>query len=172
MSMLISIFIRWRSTKRRRHELPHSQLAERLISKVGCGQMNPSELREHAQDLIEARFSSKAMDMIASLGAHGTSPANVERDLHTWLKNLHNVCLEPKLLKMIVQKPDEKKPTSIDLPILPFHEVLHAISNAGEMQFELSLVGPGGEDAVAKFWQWAVTQPWVKSTPLLRTSIT
>ena len=56
--------------------------------------------------------------------------------------------------------PDSEVPRDVDIGILPMHEVLHAIANAGPLQFEVSLVGLEGEAGIARLWEYARQFQW------------
>ena len=55
-------------------------------------------------DALEAdRDVPETVRCFASLGAFGAHTHNEERDLHRWLKNLHQISLEPYYIKLEVE---------------------------------------------------------------------
>jgi hypothetical protein len=75
--------------------LPHSATVESFITQVGTGGSHVSTVAETARANVTDGIPSQAVKCFASLGASGKFVQNQERDLHTWLKGLYGLELEP-----------------------------------------------------------------------------
>jgi hypothetical protein len=80
--------------------LPHSATVENFITQVGTGGSHVSVVAETARANVVDGIPSAAVKCFASLGASGKFNANQERDLHTWLKGLYGLELEPYHVQM------------------------------------------------------------------------
>ena len=73
---------------------------------LGNGKAHIRTLVKIAQAQVEdGGEPPEAIQAFASLGAFGRCPANEERDLHTWLKDLHGISLEVYYVSMMIQAP-------------------------------------------------------------------
>ena len=54
-----------------------------------------AEIAELARCCVRDGLPKEAVSVFASLGCDGKYPANQERDLHRWLRQLYNLELEP-----------------------------------------------------------------------------
>ena len=126
-----------------------------MIEQFGKGDMSSRQVRNVAHMFGLDGSNSAVMRALKSLGSDGVHPANTERYLHVCTRNMFGCSLEPQTLRLKLETPDSEVPRDVDIGILPMHEVLHAIANAGPLQFEVSLVGPEGEDGIARLWEYA-----------------
>lgn len=72
---------------------------------IGGGKAHVHTLVSMAQSQFMDALNSGAdipetIQSFASLGGWGAHSQNEERDLHRWLKNLHQISLEPYFLKL------------------------------------------------------------------------
>jgi hypothetical protein len=153
--------------RRRLEQLPRSAQAEVLLGMVGDGQAHVAAAHAvavaHVRDLGSSALP--AMVAFASTGGGGSSPQNVERDLHRWLRNLGGYNLHTDTVAMDVLLEDRMSPRTVAVPVLAPHTVIGGILKAGGLQTAVSLTGPGGVDGLRKWWDQAMSQPWVQ--PLL-----
>ena len=71
---------------------------------IGSGRAHVSEVADLARANVQDDLPSDAVQCFASLGTDGKHPANQERDLHVWLKQLYGVGLAPYLVPMDVHE--------------------------------------------------------------------
>ena len=98
--------------------------------------------------------------------SHPTKPRssqNIERDLHVWVRNLHNLSIRPFFLELPLWDGDMVRPVSV--PVLLPHEWVAALYKAGSQHFQESLLSDLGDDAIDAFWEWYLQQPWGSSHP-------
>eukprot|EP00959_Pyramimonas_sp_CCMP1952_P290375 6073505-Pyramimonas_sp.AAC.1 len=151
---------RRKRTRQRYEDSAHSHLGEHLLEQAGRSDISCKQLQDTGHKAILDGADNDVMRAIESLGAGGAQPQNAERDLHRWARDLFNCSLEPQTLKLMLDMPDSETSREVEVGILPMHEVLHAIANAGELQFEMSLVGPDGEEGISRLWQYAQQYKW------------
>ena len=135
-------------------------MGEHLIEQFGKGDMSSVQVRNVAHKFALDGSACAVMRALESLGGDGVHSANTERDLHVWTRNIFGCSLEPHTIRLKLDMPDSEVPRDVDIGILPMHEVLHAIANAGPLQFEMSLVGPEGEAGIARLWEYARQFQW------------
>ena len=61
---------------------------------------------------------------------------------------------------------EEMGDIDVDLWVLPIHELIHAFATAGELQLEISLMGPTGEAALQEYWGNVLNQKWAQDYKL------
>ena len=66
-----------------------------MINMVGRGRISVCGAADLARNAMDDGLINEAVAAFASLGSHGTSPSNSERDMLRWLKNLFGITLEP-----------------------------------------------------------------------------
>ena len=124
-----------------------------------------------SQDLADCmmrdKFVNVGIEAFASLGCHGQYASNAERDFHRWTHHLHGVEIDPYDLWVNVQLPDRQELTEIAVPCILAFEVINTIAKAGELQSNMSLLGPDGLDGPRKFWAAAQEEPWGMKHPAL-----
>ena len=59
------------------------------IEQVGNGSMSITAANEIANSMVRSGTAPPSVQLLASLGAHGTRPSNLERDLRRHLQNHH-----------------------------------------------------------------------------------
>eukprot|EP00969_Alexandrium_andersonii_P137326 6073981-Alexandrium_andersonii.AAC.1 len=89
-----------------------------------------------------------------------------ERDMQRWLRNLHNTQLEPYYLTMDLETVADGAVQPTQVPCLPFWEVLRSLHRAGQQQFEVSMLGPGGTPGLAAFWDRMLKVPVGREHPV------
>eukprot|EP00435_Cladocopium_sp_Y103_P068002 s1968_g30.t2 len=152
----------WRSNGRHRarqkpfDQLRRSETAETYIRMIGSGRANVSEVCDLARANLADGLPFEALKAFGSLGAGGRHCSNQERDLHKWLHSLFGLKLTTYKVKMFLNVPSEEKPVGVDVPFLLPHEVIHALSNAGQLQFARSMTGHRSRASIVKFWQHCV----------------
>jgi hypothetical protein len=157
--------------KRRRLEaLPTSAQAEVLLSMVGDGRAHVAAVhavaRAHVAD--HGASSAPAMRALASAGATGTSPQNLERDLHRWLRDLGQLGLRCDSVVIQAVLDGQAEPGPVAVPCLAPHVVIAGILKSGILQTAVSLTGPGGVAGLRRWWEQALSQPWCADlVPLL-----
>ena len=62
---------------------------------IGSGTASVAEIAELARCCVRDGLPKEAVSVFASLGCDGKYPANQERDLHRWLRQLYSLDLEP-----------------------------------------------------------------------------
>ena len=70
---------------------------------IGTGKAHVHTVVEIAQAQCQDGFAPEAVQAFASLGGWGSCSSKEERDLHTWLKNLHDIQLEVYHVNMTLQ---------------------------------------------------------------------
>ena len=70
---------------------------------IGAGKAHVHTVVEIAQAQCQDGFAPEAVQAFASLGGWGSCSSKEERDLHTWLKNLHDIQLEVYHVNMTLQ---------------------------------------------------------------------
>lgn len=123
---------------------------------IGSGRANVSEVCDLARANLADGLPFEALKAFGSLGAGGRHCSNQERDLHKWLHSLFGLKLTTYKVKMFLNVPSEEKPVGVDVPFLLPHEVIHALSNAGQLQFARSMTGHRSRASIVKFWQHCV----------------
>lgn len=96
--------------------------------------------------------------------------AHAEANLHKWLEKLFGNPIEPYNIWMDLDCPHDIGRQASGVPTLPLWEVLHAIWLAGDLQFNVSLLGEKGESAIAEFWNHCKDLDWAKSHPAVQNS--
>ena len=72
-----------------------SSTVDELLNLVGRGRIDISCATDIARAVMKDGVSSEKIDKLSSLGNYGLSQSNCERDLHTWLKNLFGLRVQP-----------------------------------------------------------------------------
>jgi len=65
-----------------------------FLGMIGSGKSDIRTVVSIAQSQVEDGPVPPAIEAFASLGAWGAHSSNEERDLHSWLKDLHGITLE------------------------------------------------------------------------------
>ena len=147
--------------KRRRLEvMPPSSMAEGLLLAVGSGGLRPTQAQRLAQQAAADGIPSVQDRAFASLGASGSAPQNVERDMHKWLQGLHGIDIS--LFWADIPLWDNDAVREIAVPFLLPHEWLCALEGAGELRRSMASEDPR---ALANFWDWMHQQPFGADHP-------
>jgi len=70
---------------------------------IGSGKANVHTVVSIAQAQCLDGNAPEAIEAFASLGTHGLNSSKEERDLHTWLSNLHDINLEVYYVEMTLE---------------------------------------------------------------------
>ena len=128
--------------------------------------MHPVQIVRICNEMRSDGLQCEVADRVARLGGDGMQPSHIERDLHRWLSGLFGVTLEPSYLTLTLDNPQAEGLQTVEFPVLAMHEALHAISNAGWPQFNMTLIGDEGTDGISHFWEWALSQKWGQMHPV------
>lgn len=86
----------WRPSKRLKiEEMESSYTVDELLNLVGRGRIDISCATDIARAVLKDGIVNQRVEKLCSLGNWGLSQSNCERDLHTWLRNLFGLRLEP-----------------------------------------------------------------------------
>ena len=75
--------------------MDHSSTVDELLNLVGRGRIDISCATDIARAVLKDGITNQRVEKLSSLGNWGLSQSNCERDLHTWLRNLFGLQLEP-----------------------------------------------------------------------------
>ena len=104
--------------------------------------MNVSHVQGLAAAMVRDGIPQESVAGFASLGSFGAHASNAERDLHTWLRGIYGMTLEPYFIAVMLQRDDIggeedtplKETVSTKIPVLLPHEVFSAIHSASDYQ--------------------------------------
>ena len=119
-----------------------SAFLDECLSQVGNGSCSFRGVHRIASAAVLEGMPSAAVKTLASLGAHGESLQNVERDAHRWLRNYYGYNMQTYNLKLKVCV--EVGIEEISVPVLSVHQMLSNILHSGMHQRYVSLLGPRG----------------------------
>lgn len=131
--------------------LPHSNLCDVLLGKIGHGMMHVSDSVHLSRASTEDGNALEQVKMFATLGTSAKWETNYERDLHNWTRGLYNLKVQPYRL-MLRLKTSKNMIQETAVPIITPHEMMHAIWAYGENQFFTSFLGNDGETPL-EFWK-------------------
>jgi len=77
---------------------------ETLIDMIGHGRISVSGAVSLANSMVDDGMTHKAITAFSSLGTNNQYPANSERDLFRWLRNVFGFKLEPFSVMMDLQE--------------------------------------------------------------------
>ena len=80
--------------------MKRSHTVEQLLNLVGKGRIDISCATDVARAILDDGVQHESINKVASLGCHGSSQSNAERDLHRWLKNHFGLCLQPYTVQL------------------------------------------------------------------------
>ena len=146
--------------------MPPSETSDTLLKQTGQGGMHIDIAVRIAQANRNDGMQSERVEALASLG--DGSGSNQERNLHKWLTDLYGHKLEPYNIKFLLQDPHSFECHDIEIPTLPIWQIMFALHNAGDLQFQVSALGRGGSKSAQLFWALALTQEWGKAHPALQ----
>eukprot|EP00969_Alexandrium_andersonii_P336640 14880453-Alexandrium_andersonii.AAC.1 len=95
--------------------------------------------------------SGSLLESIACMGASGRQESHQERDFHSAARrntHINTFGLEECYIELPLRKQRERDPELTRTAVLAPHEVLAAMATAGELQCQVSLYGPDGEQGV------------------------
>ena len=115
-----------------------------------------------AATIAEGMPASAPLAAMASLGANRRRPANLERDLHTWVGAGKRLGLEPYWVKVWLQTKTRAGLELRDVPALLPHEALRAVCAAGPLERARSMLGGSGPDVLHDWWQNALRTEWAQ----------
>ena len=122
-----------------------------------------------AQDLAAVAVEDGAVgsnaERIASLGTNGAHPANIERDMFSWLRQEGGLDLEFFWTPIRVSRDDEIGEETIWHPVLPPHEWLSALWDCGWDRFSVTVLGPHEHAGIARFWDTVRNASWAQGHP-------
>jgi len=107
----------------------------------------------------------EAVLQFATLGADGRHPQNIERDLHVWLRNLHNLELEPYYIPFQLFHPVKLEIQTVQVPVIAPHEWFRALWRKGLATFRQILLADNPPAIVLEWWERAMQQPWGSKHP-------
>ncbi len=84
-------------------------------------------------------------------------PYEVERDLHRW--SMAHTLLHPYWLSLKLQGSADEEVRVYKVPVMPIQRILKALWLCGWQQWLVSLLGPGGEEGLERYWAWALRNP-------------
>ena len=74
--------------------------------------------------------------------------------------------MRAKKLRIHVDLPlKDGRKRKITIPVIPPHEILHAVHRAGKLQFHISMLGSDGYENIKVFWENALRQTWGRCHP-------
>ena len=114
-----------------------------LVSSIGRGRCHVVEAADTARAALAEGASSAGVAGLAPLVAGGAHAANSERDLYRWLDLGRQMHLEPYILYVARDVRSTMGTQLHPTPVLPVHEIFHAIWHAGPQQWAVSMLGPG-----------------------------
>ena len=132
------------------------------------GRACPESEARLARCMVKDGFEHEAVLDFASLGSFGDEPSNIERDMHTWTRNLLGWHVDPYPVTFDLLVPGHETLQPVTVPCLLPHEILHALWRAGRQQFQISTCGPNGPDELLVYWEWALKQKWSQRHPALQ----
>jgi len=120
---------------------------------VGTGGTHVEEGLRWVRAAVADGLKHPICEKLAALGASGKHPQNAERDLCRLLRS--EIQVEPYLLELSLESSLSTQLERVQVGVLPIHEMLAAIANAGPATFQIGLLGPAGLDSAGVFWQHA-----------------
>ncbi len=81
--------------RRKIEDMERSYTVDELLNLVGRGRIDISCATDIARAVLKDGIANQRVEKLSSLGNWGLSQSNCERDLHTWLRNLFGLRLEP-----------------------------------------------------------------------------
>ena len=85
-----------RNLKRRKiEEMNRSSTIDELLNLVGRGRIDITCATDIARAVMKDGVCNERVEKLSSLGNWGLSQSNCERDLHTWLRNLFGLRIQP-----------------------------------------------------------------------------
>jgi hypothetical protein len=147
--------------RRRLEDLDASEQCEVLLGLVGRGSSHVATVAAVAvaTERDHGIHTAPAVRALASLGSHGRWPANAERDLHRWTRDLWRYGLRLSEVPVTLHTGDQKTPGKTMLPVLAPDVLIRALLEAGPLQRTVSLTGSDGEAGLEAFWEQALKQP-------------
>ena len=112
--------------------------------------------------------NNEAVNAFASLGASGRAPQNVERDLHVWLANLHNLGIKLRSVDIDVVVNSVGDIERRAIPILAPHDIIAAAYRKGPLVWQTAFLGDHTQQAVLDFWENFVQQPYGAMHPIMK----
>ena len=91
--------------------------------------------------------------------------SNCERDYHRWLNVARGLGIEPYYIKLKLLTRKTVKPTLEYIPVLPVHELMHAIYERGPSQWRLSMEGDHAPGRAEAYWQRFEHMAWSRAHP-------
>ena len=137
-------------------------LTREWLLDLGAGAQFPAHLVKYARCLVSMGLADTAIKEFASLGS--SSYTNCERDLHRRLAGFVNV--SPFWIPITVYERGSWRHVTKWLPTLAPYELFSAMFDRGSKNFELTCVGPDGEDGITSYWDNARRSDWGKSHPV------
>ena len=109
---------------------------------IGSGKTNVAHAQSLAAAMVRDGIPQEAIAAFASLGSFGAHASNAERDLHTWLRGIYGVTLEPYFISLMLERDDivqeNDKPlkatVSTRIPVLLPHEVFSELHSSSDYQ--------------------------------------
>ena len=118
--------------------------------------------------LAAQQCDDSATQALASLGAAGKHPKNVERDFHRVTKVPWGLRVNPMFMELTLQSHLEHVPRKVQQPFFAPHEILHMWYSRNEPMFIEKVIGPEGLPGLKQYWMAALEQPWGKAHPVGR----
>lgn len=146
--------------------MPASATADTLVHRIGSGELYIETAAAIASANVADGMQAERVRGLASL-TDGTG-SNKERNLHTWLRNLHGHGLETYDVEFTLQGPRDEEPVGIKIPTIPLWTLLRSLHRAGALQFQVSLLGKANNLGARKFWELAKTQTWGREHPAVK----
>ena len=153
---MLCLFLSSRSLNARsKRPRQDSACLHQLLLDVGSGRANVNQAVSWARTVVSDHGSKSLPDLQSFAELAQAQPTHQERDMHRWIKRLQGAedfKLEPFYLDLPLVRGSDTCPTPTTTPILLPHEVMSALWDAGEDQFQRSLLGGLGTEARREFW--------------------
>jgi len=131
--------------------------------------MSVASACEAAQGVVkDHNLPHAAIEAFGSLGGHGKSPQNSERDLHRWLRSIYGFELQPYVLHLGLQI-DSVKVRKVPVRVLAPHEILHSIAVMhADSAFDSLMLGNLEDGDRRRFWRHVQSLPAWKTHPIFQ----
>ena len=123
-----------------------------MIGGVGKGTCDVSYASDMARAMVRDGCAPQVVEQLAAIG--GKWDQNRERSLHTWLKGLYGLHIEPYYLKLQLDKECGSGTHEVEVPVLIPFEVANAIWRMSQTQFGASFLDCSDPDCLQHYWAY------------------